>query len=172
VGGDQARRAARRGETTIESSIWVAVLDGRASAPACARICSFDDRDVLDGQLDPEVAAGDHRAVGRAHDLLDPLDGLRRLDLGDQRQPRVGAHGGDVIGAAHEGQRDEVDADLLAEAQVLGVHLGHRGRAAAPPGILSPWREATAPPISTTASNSPSPGRVAVTRRRMRPSER
>ena len=32
----------------------------------------------------------------------------------------------DVLGAAHEAQRDEVDADLLAGAQVLEVLLGHR----------------------------------------------
>ena len=34
----------------------------------------------------------------------------------------------DVLGAAHERQRDEVDADLLAGAQVLEVLLGHGGQ--------------------------------------------
>jgi hypothetical protein len=71
-----------------------------------------------------------------------------------------------------KGQRDEVDADLRAEAQVLGVHLGHRGAGGGAAGDIEPLVGGDAPPISTTASNSPSPGRVAVTRRRMRPSER
>ena len=34
----------------------------------------------------------------------------------------------DVLGPAHEAQRDEVDADLLAGAQVLEVLLGHGGQ--------------------------------------------
>ena len=37
-------------------------------------------------------------------------------------------------------------------------------------GRLSPWREATVPPTSTTTSTSP--GRTSRTRRRMAPSER
>ena len=49
---------------------------------------------------------------------------------------------------------------------------GTAGSAAASPGMLRPWREATAPPISTSASISPSPGRVAVTRSRTAPSAR
>ena len=49
---------------------------------------------------------------------------------------------------------------------------GTAGSAAVSPGMFRPWREATAPPISTTASISPSPGRTAVTRRRTAPSAR
>ena len=37
---------------------------------------------------------------------------------------------------------------------------GTDGSAAVSPGMLRPWREATEPPISTTASISPSPERV------------
>ena len=74
------------------------------------------DRHLLDAQLDAEVAARDHHAVGGAHDLLRALHGLRLLDLGDQRQPRVAADELDVLGAAHERQRDQVDADRLADA--------------------------------------------------------
>jgi len=49
------------------------------------------------------------------------------------------------------------------------------GTAASPrlePGMFSPCREATEPPISTAVSTSPSPARTAVTRRRMAPSAR
>ena len=62
-----------REEATIESSIWVAVITGRASAPDKRDDLLLDDRDVLDVHLDAEVAAGDHHAVGGADDLLQAL---------------------------------------------------------------------------------------------------
>ena len=43
------------------------------------------ERDLLDRQLDAEVAARDHDPVGRVDDLLGVRRGLRLLDLGDQR---------------------------------------------------------------------------------------
>ena len=45
------------------------------------------DRHVLERQLDAEVAAGDHDAVEGVHDLVEVLDRLRLLDLGDDREP-------------------------------------------------------------------------------------
>src|SRR5437867_7397637 len=38
------------------------------------------DRDPLDRDLDAEISARDHDAVGGADDLLEVLDGLRLLD--------------------------------------------------------------------------------------------
>ena len=78
-----------REEATIDSSIWVAVITGRASAPASEMICFWHDRDLLDRHLDPEVPARDHHAVRRADDLVGARDRLWLLDLRDQRQPRV-----------------------------------------------------------------------------------
>ncbi len=49
---------------------------------------------------------------------------------------------------------------------------GTDGSAAVSPGMFRPWREATAPPTSTVASISPSPGRVAWIRSRTVPSAR
>ncbi len=43
------------------------------------------DRHVLERHLHAEVAAGHHRSVEREHDLIQPLDGLWLLDLGDNR---------------------------------------------------------------------------------------
>ena len=149
-----------RDEWTIESSIWVAVIDGRASWPASASRRFWTIGTSSMRHLDAEVAARDHHAVGGLDDLLGALDRLRLLDLGDQRQARVLAHARDVLGAAHERERDEVDADRLAEASMLEVLLGHaRAGCAISPGMFRPWREATAPPISTSASISPSPAR-------------
>ena len=45
----------------------------------------LDDRDVFDRQLDAEIAARDHHAVGRADDFLRGVDRLRLLDLCHQR---------------------------------------------------------------------------------------
>ena len=116
-----------RDEVTIESSICVAVIDGRAMRAGQGEQALLDHRHLLDGHLDAQVAARDHHAVGDLEDLLGALDALRLLDLGDERHARVLAHEEDVLGPAHEAQRDEVDADLLAGAQVLEVLLGHGG---------------------------------------------
>ncbi len=43
------------------------------------------DRDLLERHLDAEVAAGDHDAVEGEHDLFEPIDRLRLLDLRDDR---------------------------------------------------------------------------------------
>jgi hypothetical protein len=82
--------------------------------------------DVLDRQLDSEVTAGDHHAVGGADDVLGRVDGLGLLDLGDQGLARVLAHALDVLGRAHEGQRHEVDADLLPELEHFDVLFRNR----------------------------------------------
>ena len=49
---------------------------------------------------------------------------------------------------------------------------GTAGSAAVSPGMFRPWREATAPPISTTASISPESGRTSLIRSRTAPSAR
>ena len=80
-------------------------------------------RHRLQGDLHAQVAAGDHDAVGRGDDLVDVVQGLELLDLGDHR--RVLARGGDdlldrrhVVSRAHEGQGDVVHALGQAELQI------------------------------------------------------
>ena len=73
-----------REEVTIESSICVAVIDGRARFRRGEQLL-LHDRHALDRELDAEVAAGDHHAVGGADDLIGALDRLGLLHLGDQR---------------------------------------------------------------------------------------
>ena len=90
------------------------------------------ERHLLERHLDAEVAAGHHDAVEGADDLVEVVDGLRLLDLGDdgQAQPLLVhdlVHVADVVGGAHEGQRDHVDAHPQRPAQVVLVLLGHRG---------------------------------------------
>ena len=144
-----------REEATIESSICVAVITGRARAPDERDDLLLHDRDLLDLHLDAEVAAGDHHAVGGAHDLLRARDRLRLLDLGHQRQPRVLAQS--TISSA----RRTKDSAMMSTPIRSPVRTcsrsssGTAGSAAVSPGMFRPWREATAPPISTTASISP-----------------
>ena len=90
------------------------------------------DRHRLERQLDAEVAARDHDRVERLDDLLERVDGLRLLDLGDDRHATADlrhdlVHAVDVGGVAHERERDEVGAELEAPAQVGLVLLGQRG---------------------------------------------
>jgi hypothetical protein len=94
----------------------------------------LDDRHALGRELDPEVAARHHDAVGRGHDRLEVLDRVGRLDLRDDRRglaplARDVADELDVVGAPHEAERDVVDAAAEAEGEVLLVLLGERGEA-------------------------------------------
>jgi hypothetical protein len=110
---------------TIESSICVAVMDGPGQAPGELEQVLLHHGHLRDGQLDAQVAAGDHHAVRHAEDLLGVVDALRLLDLGDERRARVLADEQDVLRGADEAQRDHVDADLDAGLEVLDVLLGH-----------------------------------------------
>src|SRR5699024_4496462 len=82
--------------------------------------------------LDAQVAAGDHDRVGRREDAVDVLNALGVLDLGDDadlgvvhvQQVADLVH---VLGGAHEGGRDEVEALLDAEDDIVPVALAHVG---------------------------------------------
>ncbi|GAA3147293.1 hypothetical protein GCM10020001_083260 [Nonomuraea salmonea] len=93
---------------------------------------ALDDRHLLQGQLDAEVAAGDHDAVEGVDDLGEAVDGLRLLDLGEQRQAyglllHDVAHHVGVGRAADERQGDHVEAGAQRPAQVGFVLVGQRG---------------------------------------------
>ena len=162
-----------REETTIESSIWVAVMAGRASEPASAstRFCTSGT-----SSMRISIPRSPRATITQSDDVQDLLAALHRrglLDLGDQRAARVAAHLGDVLGTAHERQRHHVHADRLAEAQQLQVALGHGGqrrparRGCSGPAARPPRRR----PRSCT-STSQSASRTAVMRRRTAPSAR
>ena len=127
-----------REECTIESSICVAVIDGLASHPGELEQLLLHDRHARDRQLDAEVAARHHHAVGDLQDLLGALHRLRLLHLRDQRQARVLAHELDVLGRLHERQRHHVHADRLAVAQQLEILLGHRRQGGDRAGDVQP----------------------------------
>ena len=82
------------------------------------------DRHVLGAELDAQVAARDHHAVGRRQDRLQVVERLRLLDLRDHRRAPRRASATSAFacstscGLAHEGQRHEVDPVLDAEREV------------------------------------------------------
>ena len=60
-----------RGAWIIDSSIWVATIDGPAGRARRAHELLLDQRDLLHRQFHTEVAAGDHHRVGLRKDALD-----------------------------------------------------------------------------------------------------
>ena len=89
-------------ELTIDSSICVAVITGSAEHVGAADEVLLHHRDPLDRDLDAEVAARDHDAVGGVEDLVEALEGAGALDLGDDERRgaergRRGAHRPDVV---------------------------------------------------------------------------
>src|SRR5690606_36144641 len=97
------------------------------------------DRHLLERQFDAEVATGDHDSVEGVDDLIELVDGLRLLELGDDRS-------GDsdfvhdctdivhVLRAADEGQGDPVEAELQTPFEVVDVLLRQRGDGDRDPG--------------------------------------
>ena len=91
-----------------------------------AMICLLDDRHGFDRNLDAEIAARDHDAVGGGDDVIELGERLVLLDLGDDRHAlvpfrdeRFGAL--DVFGRTHERERDVIDALLEPELEILEV---------------------------------------------------
>ena len=102
--------------------------DGLADSPAAADDPLLDRRYALRRQLDSEVAARHHDRIGYRHDLLEPLNRRRLLELGHDPGaiPDDGARLRNVFGALHERERDPVDAKPQGQEQV-GVVLRRQG---------------------------------------------
>ena len=108
--------------------------DGFADAEAGFDDAPLDDGQFLVGDFDAEIAARDHDAVGFAHDLVQVGDGLLVLDLGEDEGARAVfleelLQLEEVARFAHEGQGDEIHAELESEFDVLDVFGGEGGQA-------------------------------------------
>ena len=93
---------------------------------------SLDDREILHGAFDAEVAASDHDGVGFADDVIEVSDGELIFDFGDDLG--LGGVGFEsvaehvqVAALAAEGEGDEVDGHFCAECHVSEVFFGERG---------------------------------------------
>ena len=118
-----------RGDEIIDSSILRRRNDGLRSA-ICARdqILLYQ-RHLFERDLDAEIAARDHDAVGHGHDRIDRVERFVLFDLRDDRyvlaafrnealDPRH------VFGRLHEGHRDPIDVLRNAESEVLEIAIG------------------------------------------------
>ena len=90
-------------------------------------------RHLLQRQLHPQVAAGHHDRVEREHDRLEVVDGLRLLQLGDDRHPPTDPVHDlvdelDISRRAHERQCDQIHPEAQREFEVLDVLLRQRRR--------------------------------------------
>ena len=84
-------------------------------------------RHLFESGLHPEIAARHHHAVGDIEDRFDIVGSLGLLDFGDDRHRAAAqpvAELQDILGAAHERERHEIDARVEAEVKIGQVLLG------------------------------------------------
>src|SRR4051794_17304171 len=161
-----------REEVTIESSICVAVIDGRASAPAIASslFCTIGTCSI--GISMPRSP----RATMTQSDTL-RIASARSTACGFSTLTISGVRVCSRTNVTSSGRRTKLSATRSTPIcwptrRCPRSSSGTAGRSVASPGMFNPWREATVPPTSTSVSISPSPARTAVTRRRIEPSSR
>ena len=119
-----------REELTIESSIWVAVIDGRASLPAIRSSCFWTIGTSSIGSSIPRSprATITQSAARMISSAASTAWGFSILAISGRRVCRRTLVTSSA--RADERQRDQVDADRLAEAEHVEVLLGDRGQPA------------------------------------------
>ena len=161
-----------REDMTIESSICVAVITGRASAPASEMICFWtigtsSIRISMPRSPRATITQSAARTISSARCTA---WGFSILAISGSRVWRRTIS---MSSARRTNESATRSTPIFSPvSRCWKSSSGTEGRAAASPGMLSPWREATEPPISTTASISCSPTRLASTRNRTAPSAR
>ena len=108
--------------------------DGFAGLAAAADDGFLGEGDAFGGELDAEVAAGDHDAVGFFDDGVDVVEALFVFDFGDDAGAAAeGAEAffdaDDLFGEADEAGGDKVDVLGDAEGEVFAVSFGEDGKA-------------------------------------------
>ena len=110
--------------------------DGASDVETRLDDAALDDGQLFVGTFDSEIAACHHDAVGLIQNFVEVTDGELVLNLGDeQRLVRCAGHDLaqllDVLRLAHEGERDEVHADIEADLDIREILRGE-GRQADP----------------------------------------
>src|ERR1700760_3256316 len=123
-----------RDELTIESSICVAVIEGRASCPGIRSSRFWTIGTSWIGSSIPRspratITVSAARMIASASWTAWGFSVLAT----SEREARVAADRLDVLGRADERQRHDVDPDRFAEAQHVEVLLGHRRQPARGP---------------------------------------
>ena len=106
-------------------------------------------RNLLEWQLDAEIAARHHDGVRRQHDALDVRERRVLLDLRDNQQPlgNEGAQQLHVLRAAHEAEREVIHVLVDRERDVGAILLGQRRRAHEDAGKIHPLVAAQRPAV-------------------------
>ena len=119
------------GAEIMLSSICVATTTGLPTRRAARVNLFLHAGHRLERHLHAEIAARHHDGVRQLHDLVDPLQRLRLLDLGHDAGAALDdlAGLGDVLGALDEGERHPVDVLRQHGVEVAPVLVGERARA-------------------------------------------
>ena len=121
-----------RGSVRIDSRTCVATIAGTPRARAARDDRLLDPRHMLERTLEAEIAARDHHAVGRRRgsrrDARAPAGRSIFAISGTSAPGAIGnrSRREDIVRRLHEAERDQVDAELEAESQVLFVLRRHR----------------------------------------------
>ena len=161
-----------RDEETIESSIWVAVIDGRASRPAIRRSCFWTIGTSSIGSSIPRspratITVSAARMMSSASSTA---CGFSILATSGSRVWRRTVSTSSAVRT-----KESATTSTPIDSPKRSMSRSSSGTAASPrvePGMFRPWRVATVPPTSTSVSISPSPPRTTLTRRRIAPSAR
>ena len=161
-----------REEATIESSIWVAVITGRASAPASAMICFWT---IGTSSISISMPRSPRATITQS--VARTISSARVTACGFSilatSGSRVCLRSSVMSSARRTNDSATMSTPIRSPVRTCSrSSSGTDGSAAVSPGMFRPWRDATAPPISTTASISPESARTSVTRRRTAPSAR
>ena len=161
-----------REEETIESSICVAVIDGRASEPASA-----SRRFWIIGTSSIGISTPRSPRATITQSAARMISAARSTACGFSIFATSGVRVCSRTKSTSSGLRTKLSATMSTPISMPARRCsrsssGTAGRMSSGPGMFRPWREATVPPTSTRASISPSPPRTAVVRRRTAPSAR
>jgi len=107
--------------------------DGLAGNVALGDHHLLGDEDLGRGDLDTQVTTGNHDTVGLAENVVEVVDTLLVLDLGDDLDVLAVlaenlTDGLDVVTGADEGSEDHIDAVLDTETEIGLVLLGESGK--------------------------------------------
>ena len=146
-----------RGFSIIDSSICVAVITGLRHSSARRMMCFWMSGTFSGGSPRP-VAARHHHAVGDFQDLVEVLDRLRLLQLGDDRN--IAARGGDAAAwrrstsSARAHERDARRSPRRASGRTRRSSSSFSvsdGMLSSVPGRLMPWCSPSMPPLTHLA---------------------
>ena len=161
-----------RDEATIESSIWVAVMTGRASPPASAItcFCTNGTSSISSSMPRSPRATITQSAAWMICSANSTAWGFSILAISGRRVWRR-------TSATSSGRRTNDSATRSTPSDSPKRRSSRsssptEGRSASSPGTFRPWRDETVPPSSTTVSTACSARRTVSTRSRTVPSVR